>query len=182
MAQKILIKKSTIEGKVPTPAQLDIGELAVNTADAQLYTKHSDGTVKPLVYRFYTVYSWKLQGPVPMWQDYSATVTNVAGALRITNNTASRGDAAVRINVQAGVRYMVRADLKELGPGVANKPVMHLGSRFEEYGDYGFEFQAGQGHPIVAKDDLIVIYIEMKTGGLGSWAEFSEISITEVPL
>lgn len=48
MAQKILIKKSTVAGKVPTAYQLDIGELAVNTADALLYTKHSDNQVVPL--------------------------------------------------------------------------------------------------------------------------------------
>ncbi len=48
MAQKILIKKSTVAAKAPTDAQLDVGELAVNTADALLYTKHSDGSIKKL--------------------------------------------------------------------------------------------------------------------------------------
>jgi hypothetical protein len=46
--QKILIKKSTVTGKVPLPDDLDIGELAVNTADPKLYTKHNDGTIKDL--------------------------------------------------------------------------------------------------------------------------------------
>lgn len=48
MAQKILIKKSTVAAKAPTDAQLDVGELAVNTADSLLYTKHSDGSIKRL--------------------------------------------------------------------------------------------------------------------------------------
>lgn len=48
MAQKILIKKSTVAAKAPTEAQLDVGELAVNTADSLLYTKHSDGSIKRL--------------------------------------------------------------------------------------------------------------------------------------
>ena len=43
---RVITKKSTVAGKVPLAADLDIGELAVNTADAKLYTKHSDGTVK----------------------------------------------------------------------------------------------------------------------------------------
>lgn len=47
--QKILIKKSTVAGKVPVAADLDVGELAVNTADPALYTKHSDGTIKKLI-------------------------------------------------------------------------------------------------------------------------------------
>ncbi len=48
MSQKILIKKSTVAGKVPVSGDLDIGELAVNTADPHLYTKHSDNSVKKL--------------------------------------------------------------------------------------------------------------------------------------
>ena len=42
---KVITKKSTVVGKVPVPADLDIGELAVNTADKKLYTKHSDNAV-----------------------------------------------------------------------------------------------------------------------------------------
>lgn len=45
---RVLTKKSTVPGKVPLAADLEIGELAVNTADAKLYTKHSDNTVKQL--------------------------------------------------------------------------------------------------------------------------------------
>lgn len=48
MVNRIILKKSTIAAKVPLATDLEIGELAVNTADAILYTKHSDGTVKPL--------------------------------------------------------------------------------------------------------------------------------------
>ena len=48
MANKLILKKSTVAGKAPLATDLDIGELAVNTADAILYTKHSDGTVKSL--------------------------------------------------------------------------------------------------------------------------------------
>ena len=48
MVNRIILKKSTIAAKVPLATDLDIGELAVNTADAILYTKHSDGTVKSL--------------------------------------------------------------------------------------------------------------------------------------
>lgn len=44
--QKIILKKSTVAGKVPLPADLEPGEVAVNTADAVLYTKDPAGTVK----------------------------------------------------------------------------------------------------------------------------------------
>ena len=42
---KVITKKSTVVGKVPLPTDLGIGELAVNTADKKLYTKHSNGSV-----------------------------------------------------------------------------------------------------------------------------------------
>ena len=42
---KVITKKSTVAGKVPLSSDLDIGELAVNTADKKLYTKHSNGSV-----------------------------------------------------------------------------------------------------------------------------------------
>ena len=42
---RVITKKSTVTGKVPVPADLEIGELAVNTADKKLYTKHSNNAV-----------------------------------------------------------------------------------------------------------------------------------------
>ena len=42
---KVITKKSTVAGKVPLSSDLDIGELAVNTADKKLYTKHNDNNV-----------------------------------------------------------------------------------------------------------------------------------------
>ena len=48
MANTLILKKSTVAAKVPLATDLEIGELAVNTADAKLYTKHSDGSVVTL--------------------------------------------------------------------------------------------------------------------------------------
>jgi hypothetical protein len=45
MANKIILKKSSVVAKVPVPGDLEIGELAVNLADAKLYTKDAGGTV-----------------------------------------------------------------------------------------------------------------------------------------
>ena len=43
MANKIVIKRSNVPAKVPTTAQLDLGELALNTYDGKLYLKKNDG-------------------------------------------------------------------------------------------------------------------------------------------
>lgn len=45
MANKILLKKSSVAAKVPLATDLDVGELAVNLVDQKLYSKKADGTV-----------------------------------------------------------------------------------------------------------------------------------------
>lgn len=49
MTAKIILKKSSVTGKVPQPGDLDFGELALNYNDGALYYKKSDNTVQPLV-------------------------------------------------------------------------------------------------------------------------------------
>jgi hypothetical protein len=44
MANTIKIKRSAVEGKVPTTGDLDLGELALNTYDGKLYTKKDNGS------------------------------------------------------------------------------------------------------------------------------------------
>ena len=43
MANTIRLKRSSLAGKVPTAADLALGEIAVNTTDGKLYLKKSDG-------------------------------------------------------------------------------------------------------------------------------------------
>lgn len=45
MANRIILKKSVVHGRIPSPSDMEIGELAVNTFDKKLYTKHTDGLV-----------------------------------------------------------------------------------------------------------------------------------------
>jgi hypothetical protein len=46
MSNKIILKKSSVVSKVPTPSDLEYGELAINYADEKLYFKNSDNTIK----------------------------------------------------------------------------------------------------------------------------------------
>lgn len=43
MANKIVVKRSNVPAKVPTTAQLDLGEIAINTYDGKVYIKKNDG-------------------------------------------------------------------------------------------------------------------------------------------
>jgi hypothetical protein len=45
MANKIILKKSSVASKVPLATDLEVGELSVNLADQKLYTKNAAGTV-----------------------------------------------------------------------------------------------------------------------------------------
>ena len=46
MANKVLLKKSSVVAKVPLTTDLDYGELAINYADEKLYFKNSSNQVK----------------------------------------------------------------------------------------------------------------------------------------
>ena len=44
MSQLIKLKRSAVPGKIPTTGSLDLGEIAINTNDGNLYFKKNDGT------------------------------------------------------------------------------------------------------------------------------------------
>ncbi len=44
MANTFKLKRSAVQGRVPTVGDLQLGELALNTFDGKLYTKKDDGT------------------------------------------------------------------------------------------------------------------------------------------
>jgi hypothetical protein len=46
MANKVLLKKSSVTSKVPLTTDLDYGELALNYADEKLYFKNASNAIK----------------------------------------------------------------------------------------------------------------------------------------
>jgi hypothetical protein len=49
MPNTLLVKRTTVAGRVPTTAQLAAGELAVNVTDGKLYLKKSASGVESIV-------------------------------------------------------------------------------------------------------------------------------------
>lgn len=49
MANTLLVKRTTVAGRVPTTAQLAAGELAVNVTDGKLYLKKATGGVERII-------------------------------------------------------------------------------------------------------------------------------------
>jgi len=48
MANTIKLKRSSTASDTPSASDLEVGELAVNTADAKLFTKHTDNSIKEI--------------------------------------------------------------------------------------------------------------------------------------
>ena len=48
---KVLLKRSSVAGKVPTTSDLSHGELAVNFADGKIYYKNSSNQIKASKYQ-----------------------------------------------------------------------------------------------------------------------------------
>ena len=48
MANTIQLKRSSTASDTPSASDLAVGELAVNTADAKLFTKHTDNSIKEI--------------------------------------------------------------------------------------------------------------------------------------
>ena len=44
----LITKKNSTTGVVPVAGDLQVGELAVNTADGKLFTKHTDNSIKEI--------------------------------------------------------------------------------------------------------------------------------------
>lgn len=92
----IITKHSTTVGAVPLVSNLEVGELAVNTADAKLFTKHSDGSIVSLT---------------PDAADLSAINQDIKPAV---DNMFSLGSSAMRMaTVYAGTSAINTSDERE---------------------------------------------------------------------
>ena len=49
MAQTVKLRRSSTAGKVPTTDNLELGELAINTADGKVYFERGDTTIQTIV-------------------------------------------------------------------------------------------------------------------------------------
>lgn len=49
MANKVLLKKSSVSARVPTTSDLDYGEVAINYTDGKIYYKNSSNAIKSFI-------------------------------------------------------------------------------------------------------------------------------------
>ena len=71
MSQTIQVKQSAVSGRVPSAAQLQLGELAVNTSDGRLFLNQNLYGVETVL----MLQALAVLGPdTPMWSPNSATL------------------------------------------------------------------------------------------------------------
>jgi hypothetical protein len=101
MANTIRIKRSAVPGKVPLAADLQVGELAVNTADAVLYTKHTDGNVITI-----SAPASGLTGNSNIYNTgiRANTVATLVDSVSTTGNTTIRWAVTAKDNVHGTVK------------------------------------------------------------------------------
>ena len=80
MTQTILLKRSAVALKVPTTAQVALGELAANTFDGKLYLSVSNGT--PAIVEI---------GGATITGDVTGTISGQAGALSLASSGVTAG-------------------------------------------------------------------------------------------
>jgi len=111
MTSKLLSKRSAVPGKVPTTAQIDLGELAINTRDGKLYLKRDNGNGTFTIVELGTVRS--VAGKTG---EVILTATDVG--LGQVNNTADR-EKPVSTAVQTALEAMVSGSRRvETGIGL----------------------------------------------------------------
>lgn len=83
MAQTIKLKRTSVQGKIPTTSNIELGELAMNTYDGRIFFEKNNGT--PSVQEIITTDS-EVTGSLNL----NGAIT--ASSLNITGNTTIDGD------------------------------------------------------------------------------------------
>jgi hypothetical protein len=98
MTYKVTHKNSTVSGTPPTAGDIDVGEIAINSADAELYTKDAAGNIRK----------------------FQNTTTGTAAGVRFTQ----AGSGAVQRTVESKLQDVVNVkDFGAVGDGVADDTV-----------------------------------------------------------
>jgi hypothetical protein len=110
----IIIKNSSTSGVVPTAAQLELGELAINTADGKLFAEKGDGTVVELSYRDdrarAAISVTKVSGEGDISYDNSTGVISYTGPTAGTSLTIGKIDTAGTLSGEISGVNAIRFD------------------------------------------------------------------------
>lgn len=130
---KIKIKRTSIAGKVPTTAQLDLGELAINTTDGKLFLKKSLNSVESIIdvgaattlagnngeFQFNDNGSYGAS-PNLTYDGFNVTATDLKIVGTLTANGSTGGSGDVLASTGSGVQWITLPGLELFPTGDYN--------------------------------------------------------------
>ena len=130
MAQVVKLKRSSVEGKVPTTSNLELGELSINTYDGRAFLKKNDGSdsIEHLVTtNSQTTGSIELIGNITASGNISASGTlSISGFPDVSASLASGGIPDGTISSSAQIEDALPAILPEVREFVTASKVFVL--------------------------------------------------------
>jgi|GEM_PF-3571166 len=172
MTSKILSRRSAVPGKVPTTAQIDLGELAINTRDGKLYLKRDNGNGTFTIVELGTVRS--VAGKTG---EVILTATDVG--LGQVNNTADQ-DKPVSTAMQTALESMVSGSRRvETGIGLTGGG--DLGANRTIAADIASLAEARAGAAVEKLMSASSVEQHMLTNAIGwgqSWTQVNRIGNT----
>lgn len=160
MANKVQVKRSAVAGKVPTTADIDLGELAVNTYDGKLYLKKNVGGVETIV----DVTASASGNPIPSGSKmlfvqtaaptgWTKDTTHNDKALRVVSGTAGSGGAVAFSTVMSATRSSDTVTVTgSVGSTTATGSVNSTSLSTEQLASHGhgIAYNLGNGPPAVS--------------------------------
>lgn len=99
MAQVVKLKRTAVQGKVPTTSNLELGELAINTYDGSIFFEKNDG--EPSVQQIITTDSIT-SGSISIQNAVTSSYVRVINDLLVEGNTTINGDLLLGGNIFIG--------------------------------------------------------------------------------
>ena len=114
MANKIQVKRSAVAGKVPTTADIDLGEIAINTNDGKMYIKKDNGTASIVQVGYAT---GDVVGPASATDNALARFDGTTG--KLVQNSLGILDDAGNLDVTSAKADYVDLDTAAAAPAYA---------------------------------------------------------------
>ena len=136
MAQSIKLKRSAVVGKTPVTSSLELGELAVNTADGKIYLHRSgssDDTIQSVLTTDATITgSLKLSGS-----------QHISGSVEVMDNITFDGDISGSLGSTSSFDRVISLNTASIGYLIAT------GSNFATFSDNTGSFASGSDLQII---------------------------------
>lgn len=157
MAQVVKLKRTSVEGKVPTTATLELGELAINTYDGKIYFEKDSGT--PSIEQIVTTNS-TTTGSIQLLG--SVTASYFIGNIQSTNGVVSGSSqiltSLVNQSIDLGTGSITASYFVGNGSGITNLPAADVSQVATVTSSFDNQSSVSVTHNFNTKNVLISVY------------------------